>query len=176
MKAEVKSAQQAFLAESFKNKTVAVSGATGLIGSRVVKYLIELNRTMNANIKILALCRNLEKFNKVYENEKDNPLLSFVAFDEKTVPSTDEKADYALCCAGISGGTKMHLKEPVRVFEVAYGSLKNFLDFAVAAGVGKVCFVSTYEIYGTPKTDELIKENASCFLDTTVLRNIYSEC
>ena len=176
MKAEVKRAQQKFLAENLKNKTVAIGGATGLIGARAVKYLLELNETLNANIKILALCRNREKFNRIYKNYKDNERISFVCFDEKTLPDAAASVDYALCCAGISGGTKMHLKEPVRVFDVAYGTAKNFLDFAVASGVKKVCFVSTYEIYGTPENGELIKENAPCSLDTTVLRNIYSEC
>ena len=41
--------------------TILVTGATGLIGSQIIKALACRNRICNASIKILACVRNMEK-------------------------------------------------------------------------------------------------------------------
>ena len=41
--------------------TILVTGATGLIGSQIIKALACRNRIYKSNIKILACARNVEK-------------------------------------------------------------------------------------------------------------------
>ena len=52
--------------EQLKDKTVFVTGSTGLIGSQVVRTLACINRKTGMNIKILALVRNIERTKKVF--------------------------------------------------------------------------------------------------------------
>ena len=52
--------------EELKGKTVLVTGATGLIGSLLVKALQCCNRRKETDIKILALVRNQEKAEKLF--------------------------------------------------------------------------------------------------------------
>lgn len=43
-----------------KNKSIFITGATGLLGSQLILSLLEANRIYNLNIKIIALVRSLE--------------------------------------------------------------------------------------------------------------------
>ena len=54
--------------EQLKDTTVLVTGATGLIGVSIVRALIAIG-----NIHVIALVRNIEKANKLYNRyELDN--------------------------------------------------------------------------------------------------------
>lgn len=167
--------QQSFLAGKLKNTTITVSGATGLIGSRIVRYILDLNNLYNSNITVIALYRNKEKFDCLYNEYSHSQNLKGVYFDTNT-EIKDIKSDYVIHCAGISGGTKMHLKDPMKVFEIAYEGTRAILDFCVQSKCKKYCYVSTYEMYGTPGDGHLISETEPCLLNTMELRNIYSEC
>ncbi len=168
--------QCSFLSSSLKGSTIMISGSTGLIGSRIVNYLCELNDLYEANIKIVALYKDEKKKNSLFEKIISRNDVAFVENDISKPIDFAGNVDYVVHCAGISGGTKMHLKNPMYVFEVAYNGTKNLLDFSVAHGVKGFCFVSTYEIYGAISQEELISESTPCRLDPMVLRNIYAEC
>lgn len=47
--------------KEFAGKTVLVTGATGLIGSLVVRVLDFMNREEGANVTVIAVVRDLEK-------------------------------------------------------------------------------------------------------------------
>ena len=47
--------------EYFKNSTVMITGATGLIGFQAVLAILYTNEVLNTNIKVLALVRNKQK-------------------------------------------------------------------------------------------------------------------
>ena len=168
--------QKKNLAEKYADKSVLVSGSTVLIGSRIVYFLMSLNDEFSANIKIVCLYRNEEKKNFVYNELLNRDDIVFVHHSIEKEIGYKENIDCIFHCAGISGGTKMHLKDPMAVFETAYKGTKGLLDFAVKNSCQSFLFVSTYEIYGTIDSEELIKENNPCTLDTMQLRNIYSEC
>ena len=45
-----------------KNSSIFVTGATGLLGSFIIRVLLYLNKTENYNVQIFALIRNKERF------------------------------------------------------------------------------------------------------------------
>ena len=47
--------------ENLNNKTIFITGGTGLIGYYLINAFIYKNVKENSNIKILALVRNIEK-------------------------------------------------------------------------------------------------------------------
>lgn len=167
--------QKAYLADKLKGSTILISGTTGLIGSRIVYYLADLNDSLNAEIKIIALYRNEEKKNTVYADAVQRSDIEFVLYRMEDGLALDIQSDYIIHCAGISGGTKMHLKNPELVFETAYNGTKELLDYAVRSAAKHFVYVSSYEIYGSISSDIPIKENDKCALDTLSLRNIYAE-
>jgi len=175
MNAELLREEYSFLAEKFKGKSVMISGATGLIGSHAVKQIDSINEMYAAAIKPIVLYRDEEKKNKL-ESELMNPdLAEFVKCDVEEEIPYQGSVDYVVHCAGFSGGTKMHLKDPVKIFDTGLIGTRNLLDFSAAHSVRGFLYVSTYEVYGDSSTDERITEDFPCKLDTFVPRNSYAE-
>lgn len=164
-----------FLAANLENKRILISGATGLIGSRVVAYLDWLNREKNANIEVVALYRDEQKRRRVFAQLDGEGQVRFVQGDVERELSFAGNVDYIIHCAGYSGGTKMHLKDPVKVFETGIGGTRHLLDFAVNHRCEGFLYVSTYEVYGDASQEGYITERQACQLDTFTLRNCYAE-
>ena len=175
MNTELLEKYNSFLAEYYRGKHILVSGSTGLIGSRVVAYLDTLNRTQQADITIIALYRSEEKKQALLRQLQRPEAAVFVQGDVEDPIAYDGRVDHVIHCAGISGGTKMHLKDPVKIFDTGIGGTRNLLEHAVAHGCQGFLYVSTYEVYGESCGSAYISETASCQLDTVVLRNCYAE-
>ncbi len=54
--------------EKLRDSSVLVTGATGQIGSEIVKLLLFLNEKKSLNIKIIALIRNIEKAKSIFKD------------------------------------------------------------------------------------------------------------
>lgn len=175
MNAELLREEYSYLAEKFKEKSVMISGATGLIGSHVVKQIDNINEMFQAAIKTIVLYRDEEKKNKLKSELMNPDLAEFVKCDVEKEITYNGSVDYIVHCAGFSGGTKMHLMDPVKVFDTGLNGTRNMLDFSVTHNVQGFLYVSTYEIYGDGSTDGRITEDFPCKLDTFTPRNSYAE-
>ena len=62
------------LFEKFQNKIILITGATGLIGSFLIRCLLYANKQNDLNLKIIALVKNKAKaklyFNSEIKNKK----------------------------------------------------------------------------------------------------------
>lgn len=168
-------AQKKALSGALAGKTILISGSTGLVGSRIVEFLLGLNDTCGAKIRVLGLYRSEGKKNAVFSHLLTRTEVQFVRHEIGEPFLLDMPIDYVIHCAGISGGLKMHLTDPVKVFDIGLGGTREMLDFAVEHGCTGFLYVSTYEIYGTVSKQGLIREDQACELDTFTLRNIYAE-
>ena len=167
--------QQQYLAERLHGKSIMVSGATGLVGSALIRFLLSLNQQCDAGIKIIPLYRDREKFDQVFSACLGFDELLPVRFSAEEDFTFGGHADYIVHCAGISGGSKMHLKDPVKIFDIGVGGTKRLLDYATTHECEGFVYVSTYEIYGSVNEDSLVAEDHPCRLDPMVLRNCYAE-
>lgn len=164
-----------FLGSNLKDCTVLISGATGLIGSHIVQYLDHLNKTANAGIRIIMLDINAAAYQKIADGLYDPSACTFVECDLEQGAPIDENVDYIIHCAGFSGGSKMHLKNPLKVFDTGINGTRKLLDYAVSHNCKGFLYVSTYEVYGDSSCEERIPETQACNLDTFELRNCYAE-
>ena len=164
-----------YLAEKLQGKTVLVTGAAGLIGSSIVRYIDYINSVEKSKIKCVLVDITDERKKELFGTLDFENLYTFVKCDlQKELPYSG-KVDYIIHCAGFSGGSKLHLTNPVKVFDVGIGGTRNLLQFAVSNDCKGFLYVSTYEVYGDTSNDEKIKETQTCNLDTFVLRNCYAE-
>lgn len=62
-----------------ENKTVLVTGATGLIGSSIIISMLEWNRKNDKKINVVAVVRNTEKAKKVFSDYSDDEINYLVA-------------------------------------------------------------------------------------------------
>ena len=73
--------------DSLKNKTVMISGATGLIGSYMIDLIMYNNLHNNLNCKIVALGRNKNSAKERFEKYNNSELFEFLEFDLNVLQS-----------------------------------------------------------------------------------------
>ena len=163
-----------FLADKLNGKTILVSGATGLIGARIIALISTLRNDFDANVRGIGLYRNKSKLRKKMSIISEG--IEFVCWnmDDDQEPNIGHY-DAIVHCAGISGGKKMHLKDPRKFFTTNIGSTQKLLDYNVKHNKAPFLFVSTYEVYGDVQQETPFKENYPCNLDTFEVRSSYAE-
>ena len=147
------------------NGTVLVTGATGLIGSNLIKYLLE------NNYRVIGLVRNVEKANKKLPQSN---LLSFVVGDITQSINISEAIDYIVHGAS-NTSSKAFIDEPVEIINTALKGTQNMLELARTKNVKSFVYLSSMEVYGSPSTDEKISEDHCTNLDTMSVRSSYPE-
>jgi len=140
--------------ENLKNKTILVTGATGLIAKYFTYFLLELNKYYNTNIKVIALVRNLEKAKKSFSSYQNNNNLYFLHQDVCEPITISEDIDFILHAAGSASATSIK-SNPTGIIKANTLGTINVLELAKEKKVKKVLFTSTREIYG--KVDEIEK-------------------
>lgn len=166
--------QLRFLADKLSDKTIIVSGATGLIGARIIALIATLHKDYDTSIKGVGLYRSESKLNKMMPVTPEG--IGFVRWDmEEEYEPNLGKYDAIIHCAGISGGKKMHLKDPRRFFTTNIGSTQKLLDYNAKHCKAPFLFVSTYEVYGDVNQETPFKEDFPCSVDTFAVRSSYAE-
>ena len=158
--------------EYFKDSTILVTGATGLIGSQIIKAILYANETKWVNIKVAALVRNREKAEKIFSSNTKN--LSYIVQDITEPIKTNIKPDFIIHTAN-GTSSKEFAEQPVETINSIVAGTKNILEYARKANIKGLVYLSSMEIYG--KTDfnrtEPLKENEYGYTDILNTRNSY---
>lgn len=155
-----------------KGKTFLITGATGLIGSVMIKCLLELNRQKHLGVKILAAVRSIEKANLLFGENEDE--LQFLQIELKDVNANNigQNVDFVIHLASPTAGRFME-ENPVETFDLAYRSTYALLSFAKQTGVKSVVYVSSLEYYGQILDDSIITEDVQGYIDPQSSRSSY---
>ena len=161
--------------ENLHDCTILVTGATGLIGSQIVKALLCKNRLKNTNIKVIALARSEEKVQKVFKDVLERENLRFVYGDILEQLSIEDKVDYIIHAASMTS-SKDFINKPVETIEsILYGT-NNILKFAKDKEVKQVIYLSTMEVYGVDDwQNEKVTEEQLGYIDILKPRSSYPE-
>ena len=112
--------------QDMKNSSFLITGATGLLGSLLVKFLLYCNENYDFNFHVYALVRNIKKANEVFKDELDNKNLCIVAAD--LLNDTCEfsfYSDYVIHTAAVTTSKQM-VEQPVEtIFTSIYGLNKQ---------------------------------------------------
>jgi nucleoside-diphosphate-sugar epimerase len=158
---------------NLKDCTVAITGASGMIGKYIVNTLILLNEEYNANIKILALVRNKYKLDNYIISNKN---VSVVIYDVINKLEYDGEVDYFIQAASPASPLIMKEKPLETNFANTVGTA-NTLMFGIEKKVKKYLFISSREIYGQPSLNqELFYEDGVLGqVNPLIPRNGYAE-
>lgn len=162
-------------ADNFAKKTVLVTGATGLIGSQVVKALAAINRKKNTDIRILAQARNGEKAKKVFGNLLERGDVETVIADVQDELPIEGNVDFIVHGAAPTG-SRFFVEKPVETIHAILCGTESMLELAREKQVSAMVFLSSLEVYGTPQRgQEWMGENDFGSLDPAQVRSSYSE-
>ena len=155
----------------FFNSAVLVTGATGLIGSAIVKSLIYANEILNSNIKIFALVRNKAKAENMFGNS-----IEYVVQDIVEPLKIQAKIDFVIHTAN-STASKSFVEEPVETISSIVQGTDNVLCFAKNKKVRSAVYLSSMEVYGKTDFDRIdpLKENDYGYVDLAEVRSSYPQ-
>ena len=163
--------------DKLQDKSLMLSGATGLIGSFLGDVILEKNERDNLNCTVYALGRNEEKARKRFSKYADSSFFVFIPYDVKKAFSKDDLGvvDYVLHLAS-NTHPMQYATDPIGTITTNIIGLQNMLDFAVAHRAARFAFASSNEIYGENRGDvEFFDEKYCGYLDSNTMRAGYPE-
>lgn len=161
--------------EKMKNSSIFVTGATGLIGSLLVKLLLYLNREKSLNLKVLAMVRNIEKAKMLYAEMSEFPELEFIIGDVRDEINYTGKVDYIFHCASVTDSRTM-IEKPVETLLIMVNGTENVLNFARSKKCSSVVYISSMEVYGSFVDGNYdVTEDDLGYINPLVVRSNYPE-
>ena len=163
--------------EKLNNKTIMISGATGLVGSFLVDVLMEKNQSEDLGCTVYALGRNEQKAKKRFSKYTDDPRLVFIPYNVNQPFVCDDLGtiDYVLHLAS-NTHPMQYSTDPIGTITTNVIGLHNMLEFAVDHNVTRFGFASSNEVYGENRGDtELFDEDYCGYINSNTMRAGYPE-
>ncbi len=156
---------------------VLVTGATGLVGSHIARFLLERNRELHAGTQVVALVRDADKAQRVLAGYDEKDGLSFATGDVATFTDMGLTCDYIVHCAAPTASA-FFAARPVETILTIVDGAYCMLELARAQGAGIVC-LSSMEVYGDgnaePGLARKLAERDVGYLDPLAARSCYPE-
>jgi len=150
------------------NKTVLITGAKGLIGSGLIKWILLQNEKKGINTKILASTRTPNEI-PCYIEEGDN--ITYVQYGKEN--EINERIDYVIHTASPTGNANL-MQYPVETFKMNVEGTQMALDITARNTGCSMIYLSSEEVYGIPSDDTpAIKEETVGAIDSLNLRSCY---
>ena len=158
--------------EKLKNKTVMITGASGMVGSYMLYVLLMLNDEKHYGIKVDAVMRNVNKLPEEVRNREDVNVV--VADVTKDIPDVGD-IDYIIHAASPASPLIMQNQPVETIAANTIGTFKT-MELAKEKNAEGYLFISSREIYGQPdEGQEFFYENTYGFVDQLNPRSCYSE-
>lgn len=127
-----------------------VTGATGYVGSMIMKTLIQTSEYKNGKIEISVLARNTLKFQEMfmgYDCSKIN-LIQGNVDDKEWMGRINGKIQYIIHCASPTNSAFL-LHQPVETMDTVILGTRNVLEFARIHKIESMVYLSSMEVYGS---------------------------
>lgn len=158
-----------------ENKTVMITGASGMIGTFLIDVLMEKNRTEQLNIKIYAIGRNIQKAKKRFTEYWNTPNFLFIQIDVNQSLNFKFHTDYIIHAASNTHPV-MYSSDPIGSIMTNLLGTYNLLEYAKQTQLKRFIFLSSVEIYGQAiKKDDTFDESYCGYIDCNTVRAGYPE-
>jgi nucleoside-diphosphate-sugar epimerase len=137
----------------FNNKSVLITGASGLIPAYMVRTFMFLNQK-GYNIKVYALVRNKKYAEKVFEEFLNFDNFQLIVQDVCTPAHIDGELDYIIHAAS-KASPKYFKIDPVGVIAANTLGTYNCLELAREKKVSGFLFFSSGDVYGKVDLDKI---------------------
>lgn len=158
--------------EKLKNKSVLITGASGMVGSYMLRVLAMLNDVKGYGIRIIAMVRNANKL-PAELRERQDVVISIQDVVGKL--EVEGAVDYIIHAASPASPLIMQ-NQPVETIAANTLGTYNTLMLAKEKNAEGYMFISSREVYGQPyEGQEFFYEDTYGFVDQLNPRSCYSE-
>lgn len=156
----------------FEKKNILITGATGLIGQNLVHAFAYVSNEKKLDINLLLPVRNREKAKFLFDWDSSFCNIVFCDYDITLPIEIEENVDLIIHAAAPTESA-MFVNRPADVLFMNFISCKNLLDLALSKQVQKFVLLSTMEVYGATKEEDVVREESVAAFNPTVPRNSY---
>ena len=161
--------------EKLQNRSMMISGATGLVGSFLIDVIMRKNAE-GLNCTVYALGRNAQRAQERFSYCEDGKLF-FIPYDINKPLVRDDlgTVDYILHLAS-NTHPMAYATDPIGTITTNIIGVQNMLDFACKHNAARCAFTSSCEIYGENRGDvEKFDEKYCGYIDCNTMRAGYPE-
>lgn len=161
--------------EKLRGKTIAISGATGMVGTFLIDVLLRKNDAEQLGCHVLALGRNEEKAReRLPYFERDD--FSFEVCDVSVYGARPSKRADIIFHLASATHPRAYASDPIGTIASNMTGLSNLLDYGVVSEADAFVFASSVEIYGENRGDmDSFSEDYLGYIDCNTLRAGYPE-
>ena len=161
--------------EKLKNSKVLITGANGMIASRLVEILLDVSNKKMLGIELFAMCRNKKHAEKSFSKLKKYKNLHVIISDVVNPLNIDIDFQFIIHAAS-SAHPEAFNDTPVDVMKANFIGTLNLLEYLKNHKNSRFMFVSSSEIYGENENrKDLFVENDNGSIDCTSFRSCYPE-
>lgn len=158
--------------KKLNNTTVLITGATGTIGSYLVRLLSHYDKVYGAGVKCVCPVRNL---NRVPKDIADDKNVEWIEYDFKSEFDYAGDVDYVIHLAGPTRSADM-VNSPVDTIDAIVFGTRRLLDYFKLHGKKGFLYVSSVEIYGENFDEtKILCEDSMGAVDPLAVRSSYPE-
>lgn len=159
--------------DSFRNKTVLISGANGFLPAYLVETFLSLDNSYNT--KVIALVRTKQKAEKRFAHWLNNSNFLIIEHDVCNVFNYSGSIDFIIHAAS-QASPKYYGTDPVGTLNANILGTINLINLAKEKNVESFLYFSSGEVYGQVKEEDIpIKETTFGYLDCANVRACYGE-
>lgn len=162
--------------DKLENKSIMISGATGLIGSMITDVLMKKNEK-GLNCTVYALGRSKSRMQERFAYCFNSSYFKFVEYDvnKELVLEEISTIDYILHLAS-NTHPMQYSTDPIGTITTNIIGVQNLLEFAIEHHCKRFAFASSNEIYGENRGDvEKFDELYCGYIDCNTMRAGYPE-
>lgn len=156
--------------EKMKDKTILITGATGLIGSLIVKVILRKNEIDDLNLNMILVSRSEKEVIEKFGNSK---YIDYIITSVENFTKINKKVDYIIHAASPTK-SKFFIENPVETLETSVIGTRNILEYAKISNASSMVYLSSMEMYGTMNEDN-VTEDMLGYIDPLNVRSSYSE-
>ena len=159
--------------EKLKNKSILITGASGLIGSFIVDTIMFLNdNDLQCDVYALGL---REKCPDHFQKYLNNKYFHYISHDVNKELNLDDGINFIMHLASNTHPV-LYASNPISTITTNVIGTKNLLDFGFKKNIERFLFASSVEIYGANRNDvDLFDEDYSGYINSNTLRAGYPE-